>query len=131
VATLADVRAIATALPEVVEAEHGHDHLTGWRVHGRAFVWERPLRARDVADLESRGDRVPPGDIVAVRVPSVEKEAVLASVPGAFHVPHFNGFPAVLVELAAITEAELRELITDGWIELAPKRLAKAFLDGA
>jgi hypothetical protein len=64
-------------------------------------------------------------------VPSVEKEAVLASVPGAFHVPHFDGFPAVLVELAAIPVDELRELITDGWLAQAPRRVARAYLDDA
>lgn len=130
-ATIDDVRAIASALPEVVEEAHGHEHLTGWKVHGKAFAWERPLRARDVADLEAAGARVPEDPIVAVRVPMADKEAVLASVRGVFHVPHFNGFPAVLVELSAAAEDELRELITDAWIAQAPKRLAKAFLDGA
>jgi hypothetical protein len=130
-ATLDDVRSIASALPETIEADHGHDHLPGWSVRGKAFAWERPLRARDVADLETAGSRVPPGEIVAVRVPLTEKEAVLASVPGAFHVPHFAGFPAVLVELDAIPVDQLKELITDGWLAQAPKLLARAFLDGA
>lgn len=130
-ASIADVRSIALGLPEVVEGDHGHDHLTGWKVAGKAFVWERPLRAGDVAALEGLQERVPGGEIVAVRVPRVEKEAVLASVPGAFHVPHFAGFPAVLVELAAIPVDELRELITDGWLAQAPKRVARAYLDDA
>jgi len=129
-ATLDDVRTVTSALPEVTEGEHGHDHLTGWKVAGKAFVWVRPLRPRDVADLEARGEPVPAGEIVAVRVPVTEKEAVLATVAGAFHVPHFDGFAAVLVELAAIDVAELRELVTDGWLAQAPKRVAKAFLDG-
>lgn len=130
-ATFDDVRAIARGLPETSEGDHGHDHLVGWSVRGKAFVWERPLRARDVTDLEALGQRVPGGEIVAVRVPQSDKEAVLASIPGVFHVPHFEGYPAVLVELAAIPVDELRELVTDGWIAQAPKRLAKAFLDGA
>lgn len=130
-ATVQDLRSIAEALPEVTAGEHGHDHLTGWSVRGKAFVWERPLRQRDIAALDAAGERVPSGEIFAVRVPNEDKEAVLASVTGAFHVPHFNGFPAVLVELDAIAVDELRELITDGWIAQAPKTLAKAFLDGA
>jgi len=130
-ATFDDVRSIASALPEAIEGAHGHDRWTGWSVRGKAFVFERVLRAKDVADLERLGERVPGGEIIAVRVPSAEKEAVLASVPGAFDIPHFNGYPAVLVELAAIPVDELRELITDAWIMQAPKRLAKAFLDGA
>ncbi|WGL50729.1 hypothetical protein P5P86_12220 [Nocardioides sp. BP30] len=130
-ATLDDVRSIATSLPEVVEGTQGHDHMTGWSVRGRSFVWERPLRQRDIADLTGAGERVPGGDIVGVRVAGADKEAVLASVPGAFHVPHFTGYPAVLVELEAIPVDQLREVITDGWIAQAPKGLAKAFLDGA
>lgn len=130
-ATFEDARSIASALPEAIEGEHGHDHWTGWSVRGKAFAFERQLRPKDVADLERLGERVPTGEIIAVRVPAADKEAVLASVPGAFDIPHFSGYPAVLVELAAIPVDELRELITDGWIVQAPKRLAKAFLDGA
>jgi len=130
-ATFDDVRAIASGLPEAIEGEHGHDHWPGWSVRGKAFVFERQLRPKDIADLERLEERVPSGEVIAVRVPKEEKEAVLATVSGAFDIPHFNGYPAVLVELDAIPVEELRELITDAWIMQAPKRLAKAFLDGA
>ena len=100
-----------------------------WKVRGKTFVWERPLRQRDVADLEGLGRRVPDGELAGVRVPAVDKEAVLATVPAAFDIPHFQGFPAVLVELDRIGLEELRELVTDGWVMQAPKRLAREYLD--
>ena len=37
----------------------------------------------------------------------------------------YNGFPAVLVRLAAVTVKELRSLITDAWRCQAPNELAK------
>jgi hypothetical protein len=36
----------------------------------------------------------------------------------------------VRVRLAAIDEAELRELIIDAWRMVVPKRVAAAYLDG-
>lgn len=126
-ATLDDVRALALALPEAAEStSYG---AVAWKVRGKTFVWERPLRRRDVADLEALGEPVPDGELVGVRVPAPDKEAVLATVPAAFDIPHFRGFPAVLVELDRIEVEELRELVTDGWVAQAPKRLARAYLD--
>jgi hypothetical protein len=126
-ATLDDVRALALALPEAAEStSYG---AVAWKVRGKTFVWERPLRRRDVADLEALGAPVPDGELVGVRVPAPDKEAVLATVPAAFDIPHFRGFPAVLVELDRIDVEELRELVTDGWVAQAPKRLARAYLD--
>jgi hypothetical protein len=40
-----------------------------------------------------------------------------------FTEPHYNGFPAVLVRLAAVTARELRPLITEAWRCQAPKDL--------
>jgi hypothetical protein len=126
-AALDDVRVLALALPEVVEStSYG---WAAWKVHGKTFVWERPLRPRDIADLEALGERVPAGELAGVRVLAMDKDAVLATVPAAFDIPHFRGFPAVLVELDRIDVEELRELVTDGWVLQAPKRLARAYLD--
>jgi hypothetical protein len=47
-----------------------------------------------------------------------------------FTTPHFDGYPMVLVQLAAIEATELRELITDAWLAQAPKTLVKTFLAG-
>jgi hypothetical protein len=42
-----------------------------------------------------------------------------------FTEPHYNGFPAVLVRLAAVEVDELEELITDAWRCQAPKALVE------
>lgn len=119
-----DVARLALALPETVE-----DRGT-WRVRKKGFVWERPLRK---ADLEALGSSAPSGPILGARLADVgEKDALIASNPRVyFTTPHFDGYPAILVQLENIAEDELRELITDAWLVQAPKRLAKQYLDGA
>jgi hypothetical protein len=44
----------------------------------------------------------------------------------AMSLPHYDGFPAVLVRLSAVNADELRELITAAWRCQAPQC---AFLD--
>lgn len=46
-----------------------------------------------------------------------------------FTTPHFDGFPAVLVQLERIDSAELEELVVEAWLARAPRRLARAYLD--
>ena len=60
-----------------------------------------------------------------------EKEAVLSAHRRAFFtIPHFDGYAAVLVQLAKVTEPELREAIVDGWLACAPGHLAESYLNG-
>jgi hypothetical protein len=42
-----------------------------------------------------------------------------------FTEPHYNGFPAVLVGLAAIDVDELEELLAEAWRCQAPKALVR------
>ncbi len=123
-ATWDDVRRIALALPETTE-RGSYGDLPAWRVRDKSFVWERPLRR---ADLEALGDAAPDGPILGARVPDLgAKEALLADDPEVyFTVPHFDGYPAVLVRLDRIDVEELTELITEAWYARAPKRLAAA-----
>jgi hypothetical protein len=125
VASWEDVRALALAMPEATEdLRRG---LRSWRVNDRLFVWERPLRRSDLAAL---GDGAPGGPILGVRVEHLgAKDALIASEPGVyFTTPHFDGYPAVLVQLEHIARDELRELVVDAWLARAPSRLAKAYL---
>jgi hypothetical protein len=125
-ATFDDVAAVALALPEATEGErHGQ---RSWSVGGKGFAWERPFSK---ADLRRFGDETPPGGpILAVRVEDLgEKEAVLAAQPDAFFtIPHFDGYPAVLIQLDRVTAPALREAITDGWLACAPATLAAQYL---
>ena len=58
------------------------------------------------------------------------KEAMLTAEPRLFFTtPHFDGYPAVLVQLDRIGLDDLREVIVEAWLARAPKRLADAFLD--
>jgi hypothetical protein len=123
-ATWDDVRRLATALPEVEETGEN-----AYGVRKKGFAWERPLRKQD---YEALGSAAPDGPILGARVPDVgAKEALLADDPEVyFTTPHFDGYPAILVRLGAIDVAELEELLAEAWLARAPKRLAKAFLEG-
>lgn len=125
-ATWDDVRRIALALPET--SERVSRDLRQWRVKDKGFVWERPLRR---VDVEALGADAPDGPILGARVEHLgAKEALLADNPCVFFTtPHFDGYPAILVRLDRITPEDLNELIIEAWLDRAPKRLAKAYVD--
>jgi hypothetical protein len=128
VATWDDVRRIALALPDTSERV-GRD-LCQWRVKDKLFVWERPLRR---SDHEALGDAAPDGPILGARVEHlVAKEAMLADDNAAFFTtPHFDGYPAVLVQLEKISADDLREVVVEAWLARAPKKLAQAYVDAS
>jgi hypothetical protein len=124
--SIEDAARMASELPEVTEGER-HGNRTWW-VAGRAFAWERPF---SLADIRRFGDATPPdGPILAVRVEDLgEKEAVVAAQPKAlFTIPHFDGYPAILIQLKTVTKRTLREAIVDGWLACAPQKLADAYV---
>lgn len=116
--TLDEVGELAMSLPEVTEGtSYGN---RAWKVGGTSFVWERPFRT---SDLRRFGDEpVPDGTIVGVRTVDLEDTAaVLASgTGGVFTIPHFDGYPAVLVQLSTVSSENLRELVVDRWLACEP-----------
>jgi hypothetical protein len=126
VASWDDVRRLALALPETAEKTM-HGTMASWRVRDKLFVWERPLRDKE---LEELGEGAPDGPVLGARVEDLSaKEAMLADQPELyFTTSHFEGYAAVLVRLERIGEEDLAELVAEAWLVRAPKRLAKEYL---
>jgi hypothetical protein len=113
------------AMPQA-EEPGTRDNLQ-WKIGGKLFAWERPLRR---SDRDALGDEAPDGPILATRVADEGvKQALVADAPDVyFTIPHFEGYPAVLVRLEHIRVDELEELVTEAWLTRAPKRVAAAYL---
>ncbi len=106
--TWEDVVRIATALPEVEEStSYGTPSL---KVRRKGFARLR---------TEAEGG-------LMVKCPMEEKEALLASGDPAFYTtPHYDGYGAILVDLDAIDEERLAELIDQAWRGSAPVTLRR------
>jgi hypothetical protein len=114
VADADDVREIAMSLPHVVEIpSDGFD----FRVGNKGFVWSYPDR--------EKGRRVIRSDVAVLYVgDEAEKQALLLGEPDLFFTtPGYDGWPLVMVRLAKVRRARLRELITDAWHMRAPAEL--------
>lgn len=119
-ATQADVRRIALSLPEVEETPNHFAFSVRNKGKLKGFVWVWLER------VDPRKARVPQPKVIALRVANLfDKDFLLALDPAKFFTePHYDGFPAVLVRLPAVTVRELRPLITEAWRCQAPKDLA-------
>jgi hypothetical protein len=125
-ATWDDVARLALGMPQATERVSRD--MRQWCVKDKLFVWERPLRR---SDLEALGAAAPEGPILGARVEHlVAKDAMIASDPGVFFTtPHFDGYPAVLVQLDLIALGDLDEVVVEAWLARAPERLVQAYLD--
>jgi len=66
--------------------------------------------------------------LVVLIVDMLEREALVQSDPRSFLVkPHYQDYPAVLVDLAHIDPDELREVVIESWRRKAPKKLREAY----
>lgn len=105
-----DVRRIALSLPETTErSSYG---TPGFRVKDKLFA-----RIREE------------GDVLVAWVSDVaEKEALIAADPARFFtLPHYDGYPTVLVRFAAVDVDDLTDVLTEAWRVRAPARLRAAF----
>jgi hypothetical protein len=105
-ATAEHLRDIALSLPEATEKP----------MHGTPAFY---VRSKFFTKLSHDGRTA------VVHVESLEeKELLLATEPRKLTTtPHYDGYRMVLVVLAKVTKAELREFVTGSWRLRAPKRL--------
>jgi hypothetical protein len=118
-ATQADVRRIALSLPATEEAPNHFAFSVRNKGKLKGFVWVWMER------VMPKKARVPQPNVIALRVANLfDKDFLLAMDPVKFFTePHYDGFPAVLVRLPAVTARELKPLITEAWRCQAPKDL--------
>lgn len=112
-----DVRHIALALPGVKEIDSdGFD----FRVADKGFVWSYPERTPGKP-------RVIRTDVAVLYVgDEAEKQALLLGEPERFFTtPAYDGLPLVMLLLAQVDVARLRELVTDAWRMRAPDGLVQ------
>jgi hypothetical protein len=122
--TYAEVEELALTLPETT-ASPSYGGAPALRVNKKMFARLRGEMADHVDELTG----APYGDVLMVGVADLgEKEALLAADGEAyFTIPHYDGYPAVLVRLDRADPEELRELLVDAWRRAAPKRAVKVF----
>lgn len=66
------------------------------------------------------------GSVLVVRCDLDEKPFLLEANPETlFTTPHYDGYGAVLVRLEAVGPGELKELLIDAWLLVAPKKLVE------
>jgi hypothetical protein len=120
-ATQADVRRIALALPETEEGKDrfGFSVRNKGKSKGFAWVW--------MERIDPKKPRVANPGVLAVRVANnAQKDLIIASDSKKFFTePHYNGFPAVLVRLKAVTVADLKILLAEAWRCLAPATITR------
>lgn len=107
--TLAVVRRLALGFPGV---EEGTSYGTpGFRVRGKflARLWED-------------------GEVLVVKCGDDERDFRMQADPETFFsTDHYRGYPTVLVRLARVRVADLREVLEQAWRRNAPKRLVTEF----
>ncbi len=118
-----DVRRLAMALPGAIAATSGFAFSVEVKGKEKGFAWVWQER------VHPKKPRVPNALVLAVRVANeTEKSALLgADADKFFTEPHYNGFPAILVRLPAISPPELGHLLAQAWRCMAPRPLVAAY----
>jgi hypothetical protein len=108
--TWKDVTAIGLALPKT-EVSTWY-RTPAMKVAGKGF-----LRLRTEAE----------GGLVVLCDPDKKALLLRSGEPAFFTTPHYDGYPAVIVNLKKVKRAMLIELITESWRRKAPLKLLKEF----
>jgi hypothetical protein len=68
------------------------------------------------------------GDELVVRVALEDRPRILAAAPEKYHITaHYEGYPAMLVRLRAVSDAELTAAVERSWRFVAPVDLVATF----
>jgi hypothetical protein len=120
-ATQADVRRIALSFPAAEEASDRFAFSVPNKGKLKGFVWVWMER------VVPKKPRVPNPGVIAVRVANEGQKSALLSADTKkfFTEPHYDGFPAVLVRLDAVSVADLKVLIAEAWRCQAPAERAQ------
>jgi hypothetical protein len=110
--TVEDVRAVALALPRTTEAV----------VRGRV-----KFRVGRIVYLAFSRDE----QVMGFAFPKEWRDALVGSEPDKFTLPAPSDlrYNWVLVRLASIDAAEMRELVVDAWAMVVPARVAAAYAE--
>ena len=121
-ATQADVRRIALSFPAVEEAADRFAFSVRARDKLKGFVWVWMER------VIPKKPRVANPNVIAVRVANLaQKDLLISADPQKFFTePHYDGFPAVLVRLDAVSVGDLKVLVEDAWRCQAPVELTSS-----
>lgn len=108
--TFAVARRLALALPGVTE---GTSYGTpAFKIAGKFF-----FRLRE------------DGKSLAIKIDFDTRDALLQANPDAFYITdHYVGWPAMCVRLATVKLPELKALLKESWLFIAPKKLAASWL---
>jgi hypothetical protein len=108
--TWKDVTAIGLALPKT-EVSTWY-RTPAMKVAGKGF-----LRLRTEAE----------GGLVVLCDPDKKALLLRSGEPAFYTTPHYDGYPAVIVNLKKVKRGMLIELITESWRRKAPLKLLKEF----
>jgi len=119
-----DVRRIASALPGAIEGDgerFGFSVMVKGKAKGFFWTWAERVHPKKA--------RVINNDVLAIVTPNLTaKDLLIESEPNKYFTePHYNGYSAVLVRLAAVSEEDIRDLIIEAWRTKAPKDLVRQF----
>ncbi|MBS1718241.1 MAG: hypothetical protein JSS72_10975 [Armatimonadetes bacterium] len=123
VVTHDQIRAICAKLPGSVEGEErfGFGVPRKGKIKGYCWSWRERV--------DPKKPKVINDSVLAVMVPNLStKDMLLASdTVNLFTEPHYNNYPAVLIRLDVISEAEVEELLIEAWKCVAGKDLLTAY----
>jgi hypothetical protein len=127
-ARVADVHALALAMPHVTVVHGERARNPVYQVGGKSFVFFRTPRP-DAFDPET-GERY--DDVIVIWCSHEDKEALVQDESSPFFTtPHFDGHPSVLVRagrLGEISYDELAEVVQDAWLSQASATRGRKWL---